>query len=126
MTLQVLLTHGDEAERRAMRTAIRARGHGVVAVRTVDEVLSRLRERAFDCIVVGTARDREPHAAAERILRAHPTLDVIVVSSDARIEGIVEAFDLRVADYVPGPLEPKEVAHAVHRLWEQRAIANLL
>jgi CheY-like chemotaxis protein len=113
----VVLVLDGEADNAASVSELLSRaGHRVHKVARGDQALAALRERSVRLVLMDWSLDARPTGAelVRAIKRGHRLLPLIVMSSD--FSALVEAGKAGADDYLPKPLDEKELLLLVEEL----------
>lgn len=121
---QNVLVVDDELNiRKTLSMCLEADGHNVVAVSNAEDAIGEAKRHAFDMafldIRLGTANGLDLIAP---LLAEVPWLKIIVITAHASIDTAVEAMRRGATDYLPKPFTPSQVALAVQKAVDIRAL----
>ncbi len=121
--LNVLVVDDEANIRKTLGVCLETDGHRVVAVGNFQDAVSESARRSFDLAFVdlrlGTASGLDLIPA---LLASSPWLKIVVITAYASVDTAVEAMRRGAADYIPKPFTPAQVALAVRKAAEVRAM----
>ena len=122
-SLNVLVVDDEMNIRKALGACLEADGHRVVSVGTAVDANDAVARRSFDVafvdLVIGkdSALDLIPS-----LLAAAPWMKIIVITAYASVDTAVESMKRGATDYLSKPFTPAQVAVAVSKVAEIRAL----
>ena len=124
---RILIADDETNIRKTLTIALEAEGHTVYSVSNGDDVLSEVRRRSFDIVLLdlrlGTKNGLELIAP---MLADSPWMKIIVITAHASIETTVEAMRHGATDYLPKPFTPDQVSLVVQKAAQMRRLERRL
>jgi NtrC-family two-component system response regulator AlgB len=121
--LNVLVVDDELNIRKVLAACLESDGHRVAAVGSADEAVSAIARRSFDLAFVDLLLGKESALdLIPRLLAVNPWLKVVVVTAYASVDTAVESMKRGAADYLSKPFTPAQVAMAVKKVAEVRAL----
>ena len=103
---KILVVDDDPEVRMATRDFLSSKGYEVVVAEGGREALRLLDASPPDVVLLDVAMpDMDGMETLKRIVAAHPTMPVIMVTANADIEITSKVLQLGAADYVPKPFD---------------------
>ena len=103
---KILVVDDDPEVRTATRDFLSSKGYEVVVAEGGREALRLLDASPPDVVLLDVAMpDMDGMETLKRIVAAHPTMPVIMVTANADIEITSKVLQLGAADYVPKPFD---------------------
>jgi NtrC-family two-component system response regulator AlgB len=116
--MNLLIIDDETSLRRTMRTALESMGHHVAETASGDAALDLLNRQAFDLAFLDLRLGRESGLdLLPKLLRAAPSLGVIIVTAYASVNTAVEAMRAGAFDYLPKPFAPDQLRVVLER-WQ--------
>ncbi len=124
MNGDILIVEDDEDVRVGLARLISGRGHRVAAVASAEEGLAELAERETDVVLTDIhMTGMDGMAMTAQIRRAHPGIDVIIMTGQATVETAGEALRLGAFDYLLKPFPSNElVMSSIERALQKRQL----
>ena len=123
--MRVLIVDDDASIRRTTRIAVETAGHVVVEAPGGTRALKALEDESCDAcfldLKLGTEDGLE---VLERLLKAQPTLAVIMFTAYANIATAVEAMRRGAFDFIPKPFTPDQIRGVLAKVGKARALEN--
>ncbi len=126
MDKRVLVVDDDRLIREMTRDALVQEAFRVATAATGREALSRLGDEGpFDLVITDLSmREMDGLELLERVKRASPRTEVIVLTGYASLESALQAMRLGAADYLRKPVSPPEIAYCVKRTLLRRRLMD--
>ncbi len=126
MDKRVLVVDDDRLIREMTRDALVQEGFRVATAASGREALSRLGDEGpFDLVITDLSmREMDGMELLERIKRASPHTEVIVLTGYASLESALQAMRLGAADYLRKPVSPPEITYGVKRTLLRRRLID--
>jgi two-component system cell cycle response regulator len=126
MDKRVLVVDDDRLIREMTRDALVQEGFRVATAATGREALSRLGDEGpFDLVITDLSmREMDGLELLERVKRASPRTEVIVLTGYASLESALQAMRLGAADYLRKPVSAAEIAYGVKRTLLRRRLID--
>ena len=126
MDKRVLVVDDDRLIREMTRDALVQEGFRVATAASGREALSRLGDEGpFDLVVTDLSmREMDGMELLERIKRASPHTEVIVLTGYASLESALQAMRLGAADYLRKPVSAPEITYGVKRTLLRRRLID--
>jgi NtrC-family two-component system response regulator AlgB len=116
--MNLLLIDDETTLRRTMRTVLESMGHQVAETAGGDAGLDLLGRQVFDLAFLDLRLGRESGLdLLPKLLRAAPSLGVIIVTAYASVNTAVEAMRSGAFDYLPKPFTPDQLRVVLER-WQ--------
>jgi DNA-binding response OmpR family regulator len=113
----VLIVDDEKNIRLTLSRALEGLGLGAETAVNGDEALARLKERAYDLVLLDL---RMPGADGMEVLRRvrelRPRVAIVIITAYGTIESAVEAMKLGAVDFIQKPFAPAEVRDLVRRV----------
>jgi two-component system KDP operon response regulator KdpE len=106
---RILVVDDDPQIRRAMKSALTARGYEASDARTGDEALEKLRSEAFDLILLDVNMPGSSGMEICRVIRSSSDIAIIMLTVNNSEKSKVEALDAGADDYVTKPFSTPEL-----------------
>ncbi len=117
----ILLVDDEEAVRESLGSWLREDGYRVDTAPDGRTALDKLRENAFDVMLVDL---KMPGLDGIHVLvearRKHPNLIAILMTAYATVETAVEAMQQGANDYLVKPFDPEDLSRLMERLTRPR------
>ena len=121
--LNILVVDDEANIRRTLSICLEAGGHRVAGAGCAKDALAESARRPFDLAFVDLRLGAEDGLELiPALLAAAPWMKIIVVTAYASIDSAVEAMKRGASDYDPKPFTPAQIALAVGRVFEMRAL----
>jgi diguanylate cyclase (GGDEF)-like protein len=126
MDKRVLVVDDDRLIREMTRDALVQEGFRVATAASGREALSRLGDEGpFDLVITDLSmREMDGLELLERVKRASPRTEVIVLTGYASLESALQAMRLGAADYLRKPVSAPEVTYGVKRTLLRRRLID--
>ncbi len=126
MDKRVLVVDDDRLIREMTRDALVQEGFRVATAATGREALSRLGDEGpFDLVITDLSmREMDGLELLERVKRASPRTEVIVLTGYASLESALQAMRLGAADYLRKPVSAPEITYCVKRTLLRRRLMD--
>ena len=126
MDKRVLVVDDDRLIREMTRDALVQEGYRVATAASGREALSRLGDEGpFDLVITDLSmREMDGMELLERIKRASPHTEVIVLTGYASLESALQAMRLGAADYLRKPVSAPEITYGVKRTLLRRRLID--
>jgi two-component system cell cycle response regulator len=126
MDKRVLVVDDDRLIREMTRDALVQEGFRVATAASGREALSRLGDEGpFDLVLTDLSmREMDGMELLERIKRASPHTEVIVLTGYASLESALQAMRLGAADYLRKPVSAPEITYGVKRTMLRRRLID--
>lgn len=120
---RILLVDDDEDIRLSMRAVLRRAGYLVTAVSSGEAALQAEREHSIPVVITDL---RMPGMSGDeliaRLREEHPDVSIVVMTGYGNIGHAVDMLHAGVADYLTKPVDPKELAFRLERVFATRAL----
>ncbi len=123
--MRVLGVDADPELREELETLFGGAGHSVIMAATVAEAVRELEQREFDVMFSDIRMGR--HSGMDLLVEAHrrwPRLIVVMLTGKGTIESAVEAIQAGAFDYLPKPVNPRQVLRVLELIREQLALVD--
>jgi diguanylate cyclase (GGDEF)-like protein len=126
MDKRVLVVDDDRLIRELTRDALVQEGFRVATAASGREALSRLGDEGpFDLVITDLSmREMDGLELLERVKRASPHTEVIVLTGYASLESALHAMRLGAADYLRKPVSAPEITYGVKRTLLRRRLID--
>ena len=126
MDKRVLVVDDDRLIREMTRDALVQEGFRVATAASGREALSRLGDEGpFDRVITDLSlREMDGMERRERVKRASPRTEVIVLTGYASLESALQAMRLGAADYLRKPVSAPEITYGVKRTLLRRRLID--
>jgi len=125
MTGRILLVDDDLAFRRSTGELLREEGHEVVEVADGSEAVDKLKESAFDLILMDLRMPGLDGIRVVEVLRKWGEgAPILMVSGFGTVERAVEALHTGVDDFLTKPVEPDVLNARVQELLDRRPVTG--
>ena len=126
MDKRVLVVDDDRLIREMTRDALVQESFRVATAATGREALSRLvDEGPFDLVITDLSmREMDGLELLERVKRASPRTEVIVLTGYASLESALQAMRLGAANYLRKPVSALEITYCVKRTLLRRRLMD--
>ena len=126
MDKRVLVVDDDRMIREMTRDALVQEGFRVATAASGREALSRLGDEGpFDLVITDLSmREMDGMELLERVKRASPRTEVIVLTGYASLESALQAMRLGAADYLRKPVSAPEITYGVKRTLLRRRLID--
>jgi diguanylate cyclase (GGDEF)-like protein len=126
MDKRVLVVDDDRLIREMTRDALVQEGFRVATAASGREALSRLGDEGpFDLVITDLSmREMDGMELLERVKRASPHTEVIVLTGYASLESALQAMRLGAADYLRKPVSAPEITYGVKRTLLRRRLID--
>ncbi|HTO53717.1 MAG TPA: diguanylate cyclase [Myxococcota bacterium] len=126
MDKRVLVVDDDRLIRELTRDALVQEGFRVATAASGREALSRLTDEGpFDLVITDLSmREMDGLELLERVKRASPHTEVIVLTGYASLESALQAMRLGAADYLRKPVSAPEITYGVKRTLLRRRLID--
>jgi diguanylate cyclase (GGDEF)-like protein len=123
---RVLVVDDDRLVREMTRDALVQEGFRVATAASGREALSRLGDEGpFDLVMTDLSmREMDGLELLERVKRASPHTEVIVLTGYASLESALQAMRLGAADYLRKPVSAPEITYGVKRTLLRRRLID--
>ncbi len=126
MDKRVLVVDDDRLIREMTRDALVQEGFRVATAASGREALSRLGDEGpFDLVITDLSmREMDGLELLERVKRASPRTEVVVLTGYASLESALQAMRLGAADYLRKPVSASEITYGVKRTLLRRRLMD--
>jgi len=115
--MRVLIVDDEPSIRKTTGMAVETMGHEVVAAPNGNRALKALEEGAFDaCFLDVNLGTDDGLVVLEKLLKAQPTLVVIMFTAYANISTAVEAMRRGAFDFIPKPFTPDQIRQVLDKV----------
>lgn len=119
----VLVVDDDKAHRTMLRTLLSGWGYPVMEADDGDTATEKVREQAFDLILMDIRMMRVSGLEAlHAIKEINPAIPVIIMTAFSSVESAVEALKKGAYDYLTKPLDFDELKIVIERAMEHRQL----
>jgi two-component system, NtrC family, response regulator HydG len=116
MDASVLIVDDDPGHLAMLRTIVRGWGYGVEGVQDGEAAVERVRERAFDAVLMDVRMaGMSGLEALERIKAYNPAIPVLIMTAYSSVDSAVQALKNGAYDYLIKPLDFDVLRHALER-----------
>lgn len=121
--LNILIVDDEKNIRRSMEMILSSEGHTVRAAENAAEALKLLESKQPDLIFLDVLLpDENGLDVLPKIKKAHPQIEVIMISGHANLSMAVQATKVGAYDFMEKPLEKERILLAIKHLLERRAL----
>jgi NtrC-family two-component system response regulator AlgB len=121
--MRVLIVDDEPAIRKTTGLAVEAMGHEVVAVPNGLRALKELESGVFDACFLDLKLGAEDGLGVlEKLLKAQPSLAVVMVTAFANISTAVEAMRRGATDFIPKPFTPEQIRQVLDKITRNRRL----
>ncbi len=118
---RILVMDDEEQERRRIEKYLVQKGYDVLAVGTVPDAVSAIRQDRYDvfltdCNIPGVDALR----TSDEVRKINPDLAVIIMTAYGTIETAVKAIKAGAYDYLPKPIDLDQLVVLIERVSERR------
>jgi two-component system response regulator AtoC len=123
---RILIVDDDESTRRLLAALLKSLGHEVACAESGEVALRRLEEPPhpelvlLDLILPGIGGLE----VLDRIRQSHPSLPVIVLSTEGRLKTVVNAVKRGASDYLTKPFGEQELELAIRNAFEKQLLQD--
>ena len=115
MAHRILIVDGDELECHSLQTVLHAAGFEVVLA-TGEDAMERLDEREIHLVLTERCLPRTDGFSLLWCIKAdHPSVPVVVMTTDDAVASIVEAMRLGAEDYLVKPFDRATLLRTIER-----------
>ncbi len=120
MKEKILIVDDDPGVRQVLSDSLTGMGYTVHAVESGERVLSVIRDRGCDLVVLDMVLPRmDGMEVLQEVHRHHPELGVIMITGYASVETAIKAMKMGAFDYVVKPFRMEEVELVVGKALER-------
>jgi DNA-binding NtrC family response regulator len=120
-----LIVDDDTVSCQLFAKVLEGEGYHVDWVQTGENALSRLRNEAYDLLVIDVRMPEMTGLEVTRTVHEEcPFLPVVVMTAFGSMETAIEAIHEGAFDYISKPMSLEELKHIVSRALAQRALPN--
>jgi NtrC-family two-component system response regulator AlgB len=121
--MRVLIVDDEPAIRKTTGLAVEAMGHDSVGVPTSLRALKELETEPFDaCFLDLKLGNEEGLVVLEKLLKAQPTLPVVMFTAYANVSTAVEAMRRGAFDFIPKPFTPEQIRQVLDKISRNRRL----
>jgi DNA-binding NtrC family response regulator len=123
---RILIVDDDESTRRFLTALLTALGHEVACAESGEVALRRLEEPPrpelvlLDLVLPGIGGLE----VLDRVRQSHPSLPVIVLSTEGRLKTVVDAVKRGASDYLTKPFGEQELELAIRNAFEKQLLQD--
>jgi DNA-binding NtrC family response regulator len=123
---RILIVDDDESTRRLLAALLKSLGHEVACAESGEVALRRLEEPPrpelvlLDLILPGIGGLE----VLDRVRQSHPSLPVIVLSTEGRLKTVVNAVKRGASDYLTKPFGEQELELAIRNAFEKQLLQD--
>ena len=123
---RILIVEDDESTRRLLAALLTSLGHEVACAESGEVALHRLEEPPhpelvlLDLILPGIGGLE----VLDRVRQSHPSLPVIVLSTEGRLKTVVNAVKRGASDYLTKPFGEQELELAIRNAFEKQLLQD--
>jgi DNA-binding NtrC family response regulator len=123
---RILIVDDDESTRRLLAALLKSMGHEVACAESGEVALRRLEEPPrpelvlLDLILPGIGGLE----VLDRVRQSHPSLPVIVLSTEGRLKTVVNAVKRGASDYLTKPFGEQELELAIRNAFEKQLLQD--
>jgi len=115
--MRVLIVDDEPSIRKTTGLAVEAMGHEPVGVPNGLRALKELETEAFDaCFLDLKLGTEDGLVVLEKLLKAQPTLPVVMFTAYANISTAVEAMRRGATDFIPKPFTPEQIRQVLNKI----------
>jgi NtrC-family two-component system response regulator AlgB len=123
--MRVLIVDDDASIRRTTRIAVETAGFSAAEAPTGGRALKWIEEGPFDACFLDLKLGAEDGLdVLARLLKAQPTLAVVIFTAYANIATAVEAMRRGAFDFMPKPFTPDQIRAVLAKIGKARALEN--
>jgi NtrC-family two-component system response regulator AlgB len=123
--MRVLIVDDEAGIRRTTRIAVETNGHSATEAGTGARAVKLLEEESFDaCFLDLKLGSEDGLAVLDKLLKAQPSLAVIMFTAYANIATAVEAMRRGAFDFIPKPFTPEQIRGVLAKIDQKRAIEH--
>jgi len=120
----ILIIEDDESTRKTLTLVLGKKGYATETARTGKEALEKAKKQSFNVALLDIKLpDMEGMELVAPLKEFHPDLVVIVITGYASLETALQALKEGAADYIPKPLDMKDVLAAIGEALERQRLA---
>lgn len=121
--MRVLIVDDEPSIRKTTGMAVETMGHEVVTVANGSKALKTLEEGPCDlCFLDVNLGGEDGLAVLEKLLKAQPTLVVVMFTAYANITTAVEAMRRGAFDFIPKPFTPDQIRQVLDKVGRTRRL----
>lgn len=121
--MRVLIVDDEPAIRKTTGLAVEAMGHEVVSVPNGLRALKEIETEAFDaCFLDLKLGSEDGLVVLEKLLKAQPTLAVVMFTAFANISTAVDAMRRGAFDFIPKPFTPEQIRQVLAKVGRNRRL----
>jgi NtrC-family two-component system response regulator AlgB len=121
--MRTLIVDDEAGIRKTTRLAIESAGHVAAEAPSGPRALKAVEEEAFDVVFLDLKLGNDDGLAwLEKLLKAQPTLHVVMFTAYANIATAVEAMRRGAYDFVPKPFTPDQIRGILARIERTRVL----
>ena len=117
---RILVVDDDPQIRRVMRVTLTGQGYEVDDAKVGEDALERLREDAFDLVLLDMNMPGMGGLETCRVIRSHSEIGIIMLTVRDTDADKVEALDAGADDYVTKPFHPPELLARIRAALRRR------
>ena len=113
---EVLLLDDGSSLFRTLAWALESKGYGVAAVSSPEAAIESLAVKNYDLLITKLTLERQDGLeVGKRARKLNPDIRIIVVGGDHQVAFPLEAYRLKIDDYILRPCSPAELWRRVAR-----------
>ncbi len=121
--MRVLIIDDEPAIRKTTGLAVEAMGHESIGVPSSLRALKELETESFDaCFLDLKLGTEDGLVVLEKLLKAQPSLPVVMFTAYANISTAVEAMRRGAFDFIPKPFTPEQVRQVLDKVGRNRRL----
>jgi Response regulator containing CheY-like receiver, AAA-type ATPase, and DNA-binding domains len=123
--MRVLIVDDEAGIRRTTRIAVETHGHTAVEAPNGARAVKMVEEQAHDaCFLDLKLGSEDGLEVLEKLLKAQPSLAVVMFTAYANIATAVEAMRRGAFDFIPKPFTPEQIRGILAKIEKGRALQN--
>ncbi|MET0261657.1 MAG: sigma-54 dependent transcriptional regulator [Rariglobus sp.] len=121
--MRVLIVDDEPGIRKTTALAVEAMGHESIGVPTGARALKELETTVFDaCFLDLKLGTEDGLLVLEKLLKAQPSLPVVMVTAFANISTAVEAMRKGAFDFIPKPFTPEQIRQVLDKIGRNKRL----
>jgi len=114
MAARILIVDDEELMRATLVEIVRLNGYDAVAEESGEKAVARLRDEAFDLLLLDLKMPGMSGTETLRIVKEiAPEMAIILLTAHGSLESAIEALHMRVHDYLLKPASPNEILNSI-------------
>jgi two-component system, NtrC family, response regulator AlgB len=121
--MRVLIVDDEPGIRKTTSLAVEAMGHEPVGVASGARALKEIETEAFDaCFLDLKLGTEDGLAILDKLLKAQPSLPVVMFTAYANISTAVDAMRRGATDFIPKPFTPEQIRQVLEKIGKNRRL----